>query len=371
MVRSWTIGDLGWVCRCTVLAAGLVLVPGMGLFAQERPPGKATLNPPAKENGRPVTPASGSNPAAAPKQRPQPPAPIDPALEKILQEWEVNTSTINTLQGKHDRFVYNKVFEEEKRCKGQFFYKAPDKGRIEFEPADINSKEVSRRLGEDGNPFRIRPGASEHWICNGQEIVQINNAEKSYEVATLPKEFQGKDIINSPLPFLFGMKAEMAKARYKLELKSTTAEHYTLEVVPNLASDAMDYKQATVRLNRKTMLPDAVKLVDPSGNQETVYVFKELEKNRTQRGFFTERDPFAFKPPTGYKPVVKPASDQQEIDAMTPNLPGGKTKLDPQVNPAGGSSKMNGNASGAGGNGSGKPLQRQADGAPSGERRPR
>ncbi|MEK6258290.1 MAG: hypothetical protein AABP62_06680 [Planctomycetota bacterium] len=200
--------------------------------------------------------------------------PVSAELQKILDEWEKKSALIKSLHGRHTRVVYNLVFEVEKLSEGKFYVETPDKGRIDLVGLSPQKGEVSKRLGKKGEPFQLVADRAEKWICDGIEIKMVNDAEKSYEVEDLPRHLRGTNIINGPLPFLFGMKAAEIKRRYHIELIPTkNIEVHTLRVVPRRLNDRDNYREAFVRLEKARFLPTAVKLVDPTGNLETVYTF--------------------------------------------------------------------------------------------------
>ena len=95
----------------------------------------------------------------------------------------------------------------------------------------------------------------------------------------IPKAAQGINIMDGPLPFLFGMPPEKAVARFKLRLESITARHFDLLAVPRWQQDVANYKWARIRIERKTMLPMAVQMLDTARTRETVYTFPKVEKN--------------------------------------------------------------------------------------------
>jgi hypothetical protein len=70
--------------------------------------------------------------------------------------------------------------------------------------------------------------------------------------------------------------------------------------------DKENFQEATIILDRRRYLPTAVRLIDPSGNVETVYSFKEIHVNR--RELIPElfrKDP--FEPNLkGYKLILPP-----------------------------------------------------------------
>lgn len=271
-------------------------------------------------------------PAANRRPRPQNAAlqvqKLSPQLEYLLQIWSQQSAQIKKLQGTHHRFVYDTVFQVEKRAEGAFYYEAPGKGRIDLKPVAVRKGEVSRRKDEkSGQPFKVQPDRAERWICDGSGIWQVNDATKQVDVFPIPKENQGQNIMDGPLPFLFGMPPEKAKMRYELKLLKEDAQSATIEVHPRLAMDAGNWKKAWVILNKALYLPSAVKLIDPSGNLETVYTFHKFEINKKdpnwiKQFFGGEADP--FRPnlqAQGYAFKVANGAAKQTAEANGPVMP--------------------------------------------------
>ena len=221
---------------------------------------------------------------------------VSPELDAILKKWEQASGRIQSLQGKHYRWVYDLVFNIEKRSQGVFYYRAPDKGRIDFKGRKPAPGEVSRRIDpKTGKPFEIRPDHDEIWICDGTAIWQINEKQKTAERFEIPPEHRGRNIMDGPLPFLFGMPAEKAKKRYSFKLLKETDTEIWLQVTPRWQQDAANYRQAYIILDKGTYLPKAVRLIDPAGTKETVFRFEDLKVNPKENIFhklLPGRDPF-------------------------------------------------------------------------------
>lgn len=230
----------------------------------------AQTTPPAQ------TPAGGVRPGRPPTADLKV-TPLTPQMEQLLKTWEVHSARIRTLSGKHDRTEYNHVFQVEKRSEGQFFFQAPDKGRIDMRGAKIRPGDKSTKKGKDGEEYRLQPGHEERWICTGSEVLQINEQAREFEVIPLPPEYRGANIIRSPLPFLFGLKAEDAKRRFDFKLLAEKPEYFVLEVIPRTNQDA--FQKAYVQLDKQRFIPTAVILFDASGGLETKYVFKDININ--------------------------------------------------------------------------------------------
>lgn len=236
--------------------------------------------------------ASGQTPPGTPDPIPRPQnaalqvEKLPPQLESLLQTWSQKSAQIQKLQGTHHRFVYDKVFQVEKRAMGAFYYEAPGKGRIDLKPVTIGKGEVSRRTDpKTGQPFKLQADREERWICDGTDIWQVNDVAKQVDVFPIPKENQGQNIMDGPLPFLFGMPPAKAKMRYQLKLLADNENEAIIEVHPRWAVDARNWKFARVILKKDVYLPRAVQLIDPSGNLETTYTFGDFHVNEDGRNF--------------------------------------------------------------------------------------
>ena len=288
---------------------------------------KPTIERPAvapQAANRPGVPKTG---AAA-----QPAAPsasvADPALDKVLDEWFKSSKLIKKLEGEHRRFVYDFTFGVVKKAEGEFYYEAPDKGRIDIVGIKVTPGAVTNKA----NPITRQPTAfseqsdmPQRWICDGAKVVQIDDAQKTVETYPIPESSRGQQIMDGPLPFLFGMPPEKAKQRYQMRLVDTTPTKYIIQVLPRLPQDSSNYKWAVVILERKTMLPEAVQMIDPAETTETVYTFPKVVKNPTEplyrRLIGANTDP--FKPNlNGYKAVETDPVDLQKKTAGAKPAPG-------------------------------------------------
>jgi TIGR03009 family protein len=295
-------------------AAGRSKLGGSGSGTTPRAPAGTATRPAAGTSSRPAAgtsprPAAGAA-ATTGKERPEGQSlqvePLSPELMQLLKDWETSSSKITAMYGDHERFVYNHTFAIEKRGKGRLYYEAPDKGRYEVEPAHIAKGEVSKKVDKSGTSYTLKPHEAELWICTGSEIVKVNSERKEFERAVIPPEDRGQNIVNGPLPFLFGMKAEQARRRYFLKIVKIddNLDEVWVNAQPREARDAGLWSSATIILNRKTFLPRAVLLEDPTGKETTVHTLKLQPK----KGFdgiaaLINGNPFQFNP-KGYKQII-------------------------------------------------------------------
>jgi TIGR03009 family protein len=265
-------------------------------------------------------PPRGTQPAPKAQAR----KPIDPKLVRVLQEWHRASMAIEKLEGRHKRFTYDYVFNVQKQAVGEFYYRAPDAGRIDLSPAKLKSEKGKPLKDKKRHPvtgkeviFTVQSDLPERWICDGKRIVVIDDVEKTAQQFNIPAEAQGANIMDGPLPFLFGMPPQKAVARYDMKLLVANEKLYEIFVQPKLPHDKANYKWARVQIERASMLPIAVQMMDPTDRRETVYTFPEIKKNpRKPLIPWVTKDPF--------NPKLKDYVIQAPLPALKTAGPTGK-----------------------------------------------
>lgn len=215
-----------------------------------------------------------------------------PQLLKLLTDWERGSAAIKTLEGRHQRRIYDDTFKVEKLAHGTFWYAGPDKGRIDISEVEITPKMLADRndpkakveRDETGTPYKLKSDEKRRWVCDGVKLFDIDDERKEARVTNLPPENRGANIMNTPLPFLFGMPPNDALKRYSIQIDDVNDRanppYALLTIYPRWPGDARNYKKAQVYLNTENYLPIAVKLIDPAETKRTVYSFFDPKINR-------------------------------------------------------------------------------------------
>ena len=216
--------------------------------------------------------------------------PISEEMKAVLLDWENNTKNITSLSCPITRFEFDIVFATETRSVGKVYFQNPDMGRIDFSPADKTLlAKTAGRVDEQGRPFKVIAGPESKWICTGKKIYILDMLSKQYDTVEIPPQNQGQNISRSPLPFIFGMKAEDAMRRFHMKFGEFHNPDGTLvdktgkklrpgiHIVanPKLLNEAKEYREAHVILDPATFLPMNLRTIDPAGNKETVYSFDQ------------------------------------------------------------------------------------------------
>jgi hypothetical protein len=157
------------------------------------------------------------------------------------------------------------------------------------------------------------------------------NGEKQYSEVAIPEKFQGEEIRNSPLPFLFGLKKEEAKRRYVLNLgdmhnivpKGLKSPIIHIVAHPLDERDAREWSRAEILLHSDTFLPHAIRTFDPADSGETVYSFKGIDSSPN----WLLDNPFTVSP-IGYKLLQKENLDKDIAPVQRATGSGGRKIFD-------------------------------------------
>ncbi len=230
-------------------------------------------------------------------QRPFPPhdAKMQQYINQLLMYWENSSSQIRLYQCDFRRWEYdtqlcnwrdptNNHLAAKTVSEGQIRYAAPDKGMYK----------VTRKWHfagppkeEGGTPqYSQRGDEKEEWICDGSSIYEYDYVNKRLYDLELPPESQGQGLKNSPLPFVFGAKAQELLDRYWVRdvTPANVEDQYWLEAWPKRINDAQAYKKVEIILSRKPFLPKSIHIYAPNYDEKKnptkmAFVFENLKIN--------------------------------------------------------------------------------------------
>ncbi len=270
---------------------------------------------------RPVTPTlvrrdgqPGMNQpgAAAPAAQPQPPFTLTPQeqaeLNHVLDLWEKRNKEIKTFDCRYKRWTYDAVFGQANAPKfvdlGAIKFASPDRGMF-----------LTDTTEKDGKNVPIEDTRAEHWISDGKAIIEYNQVKRQVIIHKLPPELQGKAIVNTPLPFLFGAESQKLRERYFLRIVTPrdVTNQIWLEAYPRFQQDAANFHHAQFIINTQGMTPFALKLIQPNAKDNVVYQFYEVVVNDPLRMF--QGNPFRAVQPLGWKSIVE---EPQSAQAQRP-----------------------------------------------------
>lgn len=276
-------------------------------------------------------PQQGIAPAAQPQQ--QAPFVVPQVwqawLDQVLVKWEEDSKTVNNFYCDFDRRVHNIAgpadggpFAHEK---GKLGYQQPDRGSFQIteskvwvpKPQPANPNQLpAQEPNQSAGSYEVRKDANgndepgEHWVCNGKNIYEYRRHDKKLVVRPIPPEMQGKQIVNGPLPFLFGAEAEKLKQRFFLEPAQAlcVGNNVGIHAKPKFQSDAAEYSDVWVVLRNepgKPLMPAGIRILHPNQSwDEYVFHLKDAQVNARLAGLLAElfNEP---RTPWGWERIVE------------------------------------------------------------------
>ena len=289
--------------------------------------------------------------ATAQQQQPQAPIParnpfdVTPAeqawLDQVLRKWETDSASVRNFYCKFERDEHN-VFGPgnggpAKKDKGELGYTRPDKGNFHVleslvwtptpQPvADPNQPQQPQQVKGEYKPRLDNAGEEipgEHWVCDGQQVYEYKHEAKELRVRPIPPEMQGKQIVDGPLPFLFGAEADKIKKRFWIEpAKELCNQNFIgIHIKPKYQSDAAEYSDVWVVLRNmqgEPLMPAGLRVLRPNGRSWDEFRFDLANAKVNAR--MTEIFARLFQAPM--KPIGWKRIDEPLQQAAAP-VPGG------------------------------------------------
>ena len=210
-------------------------------------------------------------------------------IDQILAYWEQETAKIERFSCEFSRWEFDSqapgVQEMARQLgrgdvtvaasRGVVRFQKPDRGLFKSE---VYTKMTGQLTKDKQVELKVDPNNSGEWVvCDGNFVWDYDRKEKIRTKLELPPEMQGLGIMNSPLPFLFGVKADEIKARYWVRAISPGTQNgrpvdnkYAVEAFPKYPVDAVNYHHVQIVLDREMFLPELMVLYMPEWSDQAV-----------------------------------------------------------------------------------------------------
>lgn len=252
---------------------------------------------PANMIQQPGQPANHQAPVAvAPAMGQTPFPPLAPAyqafLDRVLSAWEKSTASIDRYQCKFSRWQYDPTKHNDPNvfntaASGVIRYLNPDKGMFQVEEIKFLKQDPTGKWIHEAIPGQF----GEWWICDGQSVHLYDQTQKHAKKYPLPPNMRGAEVFNSPLPFVFGVKAQKVNDRFWIRPLpppqgpngQPNENVILLEAYPKFQADAVNYHHVTIYLDSKEILPIAIIIYlpqwTPQSDHKEVFEFRDREIN--------------------------------------------------------------------------------------------
>ncbi len=270
----------------------------------------------------------------------QPAAPLVPfvltpqeqaAVDGLLRAWEQKSGQITTFACEFTLLKYDGTWELQGKALEEARKKNPNahanntprhqlRGEIKFAKPDRGLY----RVASDEEPNRGEE--QEYWVCDGKALYTKEYSKKQVVEHRLPPEMQGKSIVDSPMPFVFGVEAQKMQERYWIRIITPpgNAGQVWIEAFPKRASDAANYRRVQVILEAQELTPMAMQVFhlndqSPKIKVSDVYTFSSIKKNGMLDRFGDFLNLFVGPPtPFGWRRIVEDPAAAVEAPQYRP-----------------------------------------------------
>lgn len=227
-------------------------------------------------------------------------------LTEVLQKWETQSKQIERLECGFTRWRYDNTEApagtHSTWARGEIRYAAPDKGVFKVNDLKFYKGEADGKKQYDS----IAGRNGEHWVCDGKQLLDFDHDKKVCTIQELPPEMQGKQIFESPLPFVFNLDAQRIRERYWVRLKpSPTEGTYLVEAWPKRQQDRAQYRLVQIVVNGRSFLPVGLRMYAPNFDEQKApnfdhYQFSNVKANSMLSGVTNFLDRFIEKPDSSW-----------------------------------------------------------------------
>jgi hypothetical protein len=238
-------------------------------------------------------------------------------VDYLLGRWQQWNSNIKTFDCRFKRWTYDSIFGRPDKPKHI------DLGVIKYTAAGQSFFRIDT-TEEDGKQRPIEAGRAEHWVYDGQSLMEYNYQKETLIEHRLPREFQGAKLLDGPLVFAplaaigglagspaassypFGGDVKKLKELYyfrEVASKDTPPNLIRLEAYPHNAAIAATMHHLQMIFQASDMSPVALKIVQPNGNDYVVYQLYDIVVNGPQPP--SRISPFHPAKPFGWEKTVK------------------------------------------------------------------
>lgn len=206
------------------------------------------------------------------------------SLDQLLLAWEQQSNGTKRLEAKFRRWHFDLLAApagvHATWAEGVLKYGAPDKGLFRVDQLKFFNGIVEGKPTYTENPGQF----GEYWVCDGVKLQEFDRSKKQCKIQQLPAELRGKEIFESPLPFVFNLNAARIKERYWIKQIETQPGIVAIEAHPKFQNDRAQYKFVRIVISAETFLPQALILFGPNFHPETSpaydhYEFMDVQRN--------------------------------------------------------------------------------------------
>lgn len=271
-------------------------------------------------------------------------------MEQLLDHWQKVSDQIEAYRCNFQRFDYDSSIVNYRDPQsnrlaayqvawGEIKYAAKDKASFETTKMMKFIRPAQQPGGDDewetvDGYTSFGKTTHERWICDGKSVFDFDFVGKRMYETEIPPSLQG-NVVESPLPFLFGANKKDVMTRYWIRYipkyrtdakgqKQLIEDEYWLEAYPKTINDARMYSKLEIILAREDFMPIAIHMYSPQYDgkenfESRYFYFQDREVNSQLHKFQNFMSVFVRpKLPMGWKQLKRSMATASTANAQGP-----------------------------------------------------
>ena len=224
-------------------------------------------------------------------------------LDEFLVRWERVSATINRYEVNFNLFLHDPTNPnaQPKIAFGYFNYNANPRRFVLAVEGEWQGEPRRQVRRDDRNPHIL----AEKVIIDERSVHQYDFNAQVVRQINIPPELIGRGIADSPLPLIFGARADDLKRRFSMRIMPVPGRDdlIWLHARPLLIEDQQEFKELEILLDRRNLTAVGLKQWDINGNTYRSFQLETPQINRnTPFADFIRR--FASDLPRGWRHEV-------------------------------------------------------------------
>ena len=192
-------------------------------------------------------------------------------LDELLGRWEEQSRKLTSLHVSFKRTDKYPGWNELIEYEGQAYLQSPDLAFLHLQKHNKKPQEKSQFIDYA------------RFVCTGKKVLEYDYTTKTLFLFPTSEPVRAKSSLNRPFSFLptlsffFNVKASELKVRYDLNLLGQTKTSHLLKPVPRLETERRWYRSVVIQLDRTSLLPNRVMIVEANSKDTQEWVFDRIE----------------------------------------------------------------------------------------------
>ena len=197
----------------------------------------------------------------------------------VVRRWVVAQEDVDAVHATFVCYKYDSSSRTFKKSSGEVYYSSRTNGFWSFAPD--SEKDAPKTVRRGNTTYVSRVASAKRYVWNEDLVTVIDEKEKKYDQFPRNASLFGTQLfpyVTTFSPFIPGLPDKKAITDWDFTIVAETDDEVRLKATPPKAL-TKQFRSCELILQKPDMTLYAVRYTDPSGNRESILVFKTVKRN--------------------------------------------------------------------------------------------